>query len=122
MSTAPMPAAPVGRSAARRTVRFEGAAPWAGLAIAAMWIAVLCVGLWGGDIYSSSAGGNVSKVPVAVVVAICALIGTSVVGKRGFGGADDEELRTLRSALDDERRAREALEHRVDDLTRRHGA
>jgi hypothetical protein len=57
---------------------------WAGLAIAAMWIAVLFVGVYGPDIESTSAGGNTSSVPVAVVVAGCAMIGTILVAIFGF--------------------------------------
>ncbi len=66
-------------------------APWAGLAIAAMWIAVLCVGLWGGDIVSganAASGSSGSSVPVVVVVAPCALLATIVIARRGFGGDD----------------------------------
>ncbi|HEU4975521.1 MAG TPA: hypothetical protein VFT50_10570 [Baekduia sp.] len=119
MSTAPAPAPTLQTAAgppARRTLRFEASAPWAGLAIASMWIAVLAVGLWGGDIYSSSTGGSVSKVPAVIVVVICALIGTSAVAKRAFRAAGDEDLDALRAALDDERRAREALERDVAEL------
>jgi hypothetical protein len=60
----------------------------ASLAIAAMWFAVLAVGLWGGDISNNSGAGN-STVPVVVIVAPCALIGTIVVARRAFGGPKD---------------------------------
>lgn len=120
MSTAPAPVPPLTRTPARRAISFEGTAPWAALAIAAMWVVVLAVGLWGGDIYSSSAGGNISKVPTAVVVAGCALIGTWVIAKRAFA-ASSEDLGQLRAAVEDERRAREALEQRVEALSRRDG-
>jgi hypothetical protein len=75
-------------------------APWMALAIASMWVAVLFVGLFGGDIVNSDAGGNFSKVPVVVVVALAALIGTWLVAKWGFGrGTDDERLSALESRV-----------------------
>jgi hypothetical protein len=68
-------------------------APWGRLAIASMWIAVLFVGLWGGDIVggaNAAAGTSGSTVPVVVVVvAPCALLATIVVAQRAFGGGDD---------------------------------
>lgn len=57
---------------------------WAGLAIIAMWVAVLFVGIFGGNIVSQTPGGTSSSVPVVVVVAGVALIGTLVVGRRAF--------------------------------------
>lgn len=66
-------------------------APWAGLAIATMWIAVLCIGLWGGDIVTGPSvtnGTSGSSVPVVVVVAPCALIATIIIARRAFGGSD----------------------------------
>jgi hypothetical protein len=53
-----------------------------------MWLAVLCIGLWGGDIVSganASSGQAGSTVPVVVVVAPCALIATIVIARRAFG-------------------------------------
>ena len=47
---------------------------WAGLSIIAMWLAVLFVGIFGGNIVHTSAGGDSSSVPVVVVVAIVAMI------------------------------------------------
>jgi hypothetical protein len=66
-------------------------ARWAGLAIAIIWLAVLLVGLWGGDIVSganASTGSGGSSVPVVVVVAPCALIATIVIARRAFGGGE----------------------------------
>jgi hypothetical protein len=65
---------------------------WAGVAIASMWLAVLFVGLWGGDIVSganASTGQAGSTVPTVVVVAPCALIATVVIARRAFGDDDD---------------------------------
>jgi hypothetical protein len=62
---------------------------WGALAIASMWIAVLAVGLWGGDIVSganASTGSAGSRVPAVVVVAPCALLATIVIARRAFGG------------------------------------
>jgi hypothetical protein len=87
---------------------------WAGLAIISMWLAVLFVGVFGGNIESSSPGGNASSVPVVVVVAGVALIATYVVGRRAFiAGPADEDLRR---ALEEERQARERLAAEVSEL------
>lgn len=63
--------------------------PWAALAIAAMWVAVLMIGLWGGDIISGASGSSSgSSVPAVVVVAPCALVATIVIARRAFGRHD----------------------------------
>ena len=41
---------------------------WAGLSIIAMWLAVSFVGIFGGNIVDTGAGGDSSSVPVVVVV------------------------------------------------------
>jgi len=56
---------------------------WASLAIATMWLAVLFDAVFGPDIVSSSAAST-TTIPSAVVVALFAVIGTSVVARRGF--------------------------------------
>jgi len=87
---------------------------WGGLAIISMWLAVLFVGVFGGNIVSSSSSGSSSSVPVVVVVAVAALLGTVGVGRRAFvvTPANDD----LRKALEDERQAREQLASEVSDL------
>ena len=56
---------------------------WAALSIIAMWLAVLFVGVFGGDmVFSSSSGTN--TIPSAVLVALFAVFGTAAVAKRGF--------------------------------------
>jgi hypothetical protein len=87
---------------------------WGGLAIIAMWLAVLFVGVFGENIVHTSSSGSASSVPVVVVVAVVALLGTVGVGRRAFvvTPASDE----LRTALEDERRAREQLAAEVSDL------
>ncbi len=76
---------------ARRSSTFlRSSAFAAGLAIASMWIAVLFIGLFAGDIVNHSAGGDASTVPAVVPVALFALIGTWIVARRGFSGPPAE--------------------------------
>ena len=92
----------------------ESRSLWGGIAIVTMWLAVLFVGLFGGDIVSTTAGGATSSVPVVVVIAAVALVGTLVVGRRAFAvaSADDD----LRRALEDEQEARAELAGEVAQL------
>lgn len=70
----------------------EAKALWAGIAISTMWLAVLFVGLFGGDIVTTNGVspatgdviGNSSKVPAVIPVAVCALIATIFVAFWGF--------------------------------------
>ena len=64
---------------------------WAGLSIVTMWLAVLFVGLFGGDIVNSTPGGTTSSVPVVVAVVPFTLAGTIVVARRGFRPLTDEQ-------------------------------
>ena len=57
---------------------------WACLAIVVMWLAVLFDAVFGPDIMTSSAGGDHSIVPSAVVVALFAFLATWVVAKYGI--------------------------------------
>jgi hypothetical protein len=87
---------------------------WGGLAIISMWLAVLFVGVFGGNVVSGSPGGSSSSWPVVAVVAVVALLGTVGVERRAFGlppASDD-----LRKAIEDERQAREQLAAEVSDL------
>ncbi|MGZ4223278.1 MAG: hypothetical protein ACXVH3_19360 [Solirubrobacteraceae bacterium] len=76
-----------------------------------MWLAVLFVGIFGGNIIRTTAGGTSSSVPVVVVVALVALLGTLVVGRRAFTvtSASDDLCR----ALEDEQQARTELAEEV---------
>jgi hypothetical protein len=56
---------------------------WASIAIVAMWLAVLFDAVFGPDLVSTSAGST-TTIPSAVLVALFASIGTSVVARRGF--------------------------------------
>jgi hypothetical protein len=57
---------------------------WGAVSIIAMWLAVLFDGVFGGDMVFSNPP-NGSTIPSAVIVALFAVIGTSVVAKRAFG-------------------------------------
>jgi hypothetical protein len=57
---------------------------WAGLSIIVIWVAVLFVGVFGGDIVSSS-GASGATIPTVVVVALFAFLATASVAKWGFG-------------------------------------
>lgn len=58
---------------------------WASLAILVMWLAVLFDALFGPDIVNTTAGGDHSIVPSAVVLALFAFLATWVVARYGFG-------------------------------------
>jgi hypothetical protein len=58
---------------------------WGAVAIASMWLAVLLVGVYGGDVTSVNAGAQSTTVPSAVFVAFFAALATSSVAKRAFG-------------------------------------
>ncbi len=57
---------------------------WASLAIIVMWLSVLLDAVFGPNIETSSAGGDHSVVPSAVVLALFAFLATWVVAKYGF--------------------------------------
>lgn len=114
MSTHSLPALPPARDRRSSGSWLESRPLWAAIAIVVMWLAVLFVGVFGGDIVSQTAGGTSSSVPVVVVVAGIALVGTLVVGRRAFAvtSASDD----LRRALEDEQQARAELAQEVADL------
>jgi len=56
----------------------------ASIAIAVIWLAVLLDAVFGPSIVTSTAGGDHSSVPSAVVVSIFAFLATWVVARRGF--------------------------------------
>ena len=57
---------------------------WAALAIVAMWLAVLFVGVFGPVLEVTSAGDTVSVPAAVIVVATFAMIGTVLVAIFGF--------------------------------------
>jgi hypothetical protein len=76
---------------------------WAGLSIITMWLAVLFVGIFGGDFVSSSSSNGLTQFPVVVFLLPFVLSATIVVGRRGFTSARDER----HGAPDEETQARE---------------
>jgi hypothetical protein len=58
---------------------------WATVAIFSMWVAVLFVGVYGGEATFHSLDSSFSTVPSGVLVALFAAIGTGSVAKRVFG-------------------------------------
>jgi hypothetical protein len=58
---------------------------WATVSIVAMWVAVLFVGVFGGDMTFHSADSSFTTMPAGVAVALFAAIGTASVAKRVFG-------------------------------------
>jgi hypothetical protein len=62
---------------------------WATVSIVAMWLAVLVVGVWGGDMTFHGVDSSSSVVPSGVAVALFAAIGTGSVAKRVFGRRSD---------------------------------
>jgi hypothetical protein len=76
--------APAGRSGSSW---LQAKALWAGLSIITMWLAVLFVGIFGGDFVASSSTNGFTKFPVVVFVLPFALAATVVVGRRGFTGS-----------------------------------
>jgi hypothetical protein len=60
---------------------------WAGISIAAMWTAVLFVGVFGPDFVSGSPADR-TTIPAVVFVAICAMVGTITVTHAALRGHD----------------------------------
>lgn len=58
---------------------------WATVSIVSMWVAVLFVGVFGGDMTFHSVDSSVTTMPSGVAVALFAAIGTGSVAKRVFG-------------------------------------
>jgi hypothetical protein len=113
MSTHSMPWTLLASTRQRSTSWMSARASWAGLAIISMWLAVLFVGVFGGNIQQAGASGT-SSVPVVVVVAIVALIGTYAVGRRAFTASSADE--ETRRALELERQALVARAAEVSEL------
>jgi hypothetical protein len=62
---------------------------WATVSIVAMWLAVLFVGVFGGDMSFRSVDTSFTVMPSVVAVALFAAIGTGSVAKRVFGRRSD---------------------------------
>ena len=83
----------VPHEAPRRSVRLLVPELWPSLTIVAMWLSVLACALWGPDIVTRDVAGSSSTVPVVVVLALFAFLGTWVVARYGFGRAAKEPPR-----------------------------
>ena len=57
---------------------------WAGIAIVAMWLAVLFVGIYGSDFVTSTPGGTTTTIPSSFLVGFFAFLGTVSCAKYGF--------------------------------------
>jgi hypothetical protein len=86
MATAPVPAPPPTGRERTRPAWLYAAPMWAGVTSVAIWVAVLFVGLFAGDIVSiNGPAGTTTTIPSVVVVALFALLATVGVARRGFG-------------------------------------
>jgi hypothetical protein len=85
---------------------FQAKALWAGLSIITMWLAVLFVGVFGGNFVSTSSSGS-TTFPVVVFLLPFVLPATISVGRRGFRDAMSRVLRrtTKRRRVRSQRRS-----------------
>lgn len=97
MSTIPHEPSEVVREKRRSSLQLPAPEMWASLAIIVMWLAVLFDAVFGPDIVNTSAGGDHSTVPSAVVVALFAFLATWVVARYGFRHPRKSELRPKRA-------------------------
>ena len=105
-SSEPVSALPPARARSLTAFWLNARALWAGLSIMTMWLAVLFVGVLGGDIVSSTPGGTSTSVPVVVAVLPFVLPATIVVARRGFRQVPDDQQRTLDEGTGAEQRLR----------------
>lgn len=106
MSFEPMTSQDGPRSGSSAPAWFYARPLWAGLSIITMWLAVLFVGLFGGNIISSTPGGTSTSVPVVIVVLPFVLPATIAVARRGFRETEGDRREATAGADDDS--AREA--------------
>jgi len=62
---------------------------WAGIAIVAMWLAVLFIGIYGSDFVTSTPGGTTTTIPSSFLVGFFAFLGTISCAKYGFRRSGD---------------------------------
>jgi Mg/Co/Ni transporter MgtE len=90
MTTTMQDQSPVGSAREGWTSRVLVREMWAAMAIVAMWVAVLFVGVYGGEMTFHSVDSSWSTIPSVVAVALFAAIGTGSVAKRVFGPRSDK--------------------------------
>ena len=83
------PVHPIAQPPATSPSWLHARAVWAGLSIIAIWLAVLFVGVFGGDFVSNSSANGFTKFPVVVFLLPFALPATIVVARAGFRSALD---------------------------------
>jgi hypothetical protein len=96
-----------------RSFWLDATALWAGVAIVAMWLTVLFVGVFGNDFVSNSSGSSTS-IPVVVFLLPFVLPASISVARHGFKESDSTD--TLRGELGEETRAREELADELSEL------
>jgi long-subunit acyl-CoA synthetase (AMP-forming) len=85
---------------------------WGGLAIVAMWLAVLFVGIFGPDFEAGTPGGTGTTTPGVLAVVPFAFVATIIVARHAFRTAGDE----WREPLAEEQQQRETLGAEVEIL------
>jgi hypothetical protein len=88
MTTEPVPVTHLATRDRARPAWLYAVPMWAGVAIVSIWVAVLFVGLFAGDVVSingTPGAGTSTTVPSVVVVALFALLATVPVARWGFG-------------------------------------
>jgi len=117
MSTASTYDDPTGRQHLRASWQPLTKEFWGGVSIVAIWLAVLFVGIFGGNIQSSDVSGQSESWPVVAVVAIAALFATVSIGHWAFRqrGVDED----LRRVLEEEREALAQLDAQLEALRTR---